>query len=150
VALLEVWKTFEEQHGSSDDVAKVEKMKPIISKRRRVDQENGQMVEGNFLDNISIPLLLMNSSFQNMSSFSPTMKRRVTLPHSSFYKPHTHGKKHRRKRKRKPCQHLQNVPASLRMMEPQEHMTKKKVLETSRNSIIDNIFLLYSHYTSAM
>ncbi len=46
VALLEVWKTFEEQHGTLDDVAKVEAMKPIISKRRRVDQENGQMVEG--------------------------------------------------------------------------------------------------------
>lgn len=49
VALLEVWKTFEDQHGSPDDAAKVEAMKPIISKRRRVDQENGQMVEGDFL-----------------------------------------------------------------------------------------------------
>ncbi len=46
MALLEVWKTFEEQHGTADDVTKVEAMKPIISKRRRVDQENGQMVEG--------------------------------------------------------------------------------------------------------
>jgi len=46
VALLEVWKTFEEKHGTPDGVAKVEAMKPIISKRRRVDQENGQMVEG--------------------------------------------------------------------------------------------------------
>ncbi|KAF9530816.1 hypothetical protein CPB83DRAFT_850367 [Crepidotus variabilis] len=45
VALLEVWKTFEEQSGTPEDVAKVEGMKPIISKRRRVDQENGQMVE---------------------------------------------------------------------------------------------------------
>jgi len=48
VALLEVWKTFEEQHGTVDDVTTVEAMKPIISKRRRVDQENGQMVEGKF------------------------------------------------------------------------------------------------------
>ena len=46
MALLEVWKTFEEKHGTPDGVAKVEAMKPIISKRRRVDQENGQMVEG--------------------------------------------------------------------------------------------------------
>jgi hypothetical protein len=55
VALLEVWKTFEGQHATSADVARVEAMKPIISKRRRVDQENGQMVEGNFFDNVSIP-----------------------------------------------------------------------------------------------
>lgn len=60
VAVLEVWRTFEEQHGTSDDVARVEAMKPIISKRRRVDQENGQMVEGNTCV-ISIPLLLMDS-----------------------------------------------------------------------------------------
>jgi hypothetical protein len=147
VALLEVWKTFEEQHGSSDDVAKVEQMKPIISKRRRVDQENGQMVEGNFLDDISIPLLLMNPSFQNMSSCSQMTKRRITLPHSSFYKPHTHGKRRRRKRKRRPCRYLQNEFQGMRMvMEPREHMTKKKVLETSCNSIIDIIFFLYSHY----
>ena len=46
VALLEVWKTFEAQHSNSDDIAKVEGMKPIISKRRREDHENGQMVEG--------------------------------------------------------------------------------------------------------
>ena len=32
VALLEVWKTFEEKHGTLDSVAKVEAMKPIISK----------------------------------------------------------------------------------------------------------------------
>jgi crooked neck len=57
-----VWKTFEEQHGTSDDAAKVDAMKPIISKRRRVDQENGQMVEGEFFDDIFIPLVLMNPS----------------------------------------------------------------------------------------
>ncbi|KAJ7510024.1 pre-mRNA-splicing factor CLF1 [Mycena galericulata] len=45
VALLEVWKTFEESHGSSDQVAKVEGMKPIVSKRRHVDTETGQTVE---------------------------------------------------------------------------------------------------------
>ena len=46
VALLEVWKAFEAQHGNPDDIAKVEGMKPIISKRRREDHMNGQMVEG--------------------------------------------------------------------------------------------------------
>ncbi|KAF7338170.1 Pre-mRNA splicing factor [Mycena venus] len=45
VALLEVWKTFEESHGSAEDVAKVHGMMPIVSKRRHVDQETGQTVE---------------------------------------------------------------------------------------------------------
>ncbi|KAJ7449957.1 pre-mRNA-splicing factor CLF1 [Mycena latifolia] len=45
VALLEVWKTFEESHGSADDVAKVHGMMPIVSKRRHVDTETGQTVE---------------------------------------------------------------------------------------------------------
>ncbi|KAF5357117.1 hypothetical protein D9756_006795 [Leucocoprinus leucothites] len=45
VALLETWKSFEEAHGSPDDVAKVQAMMPIVSKRRHVDQETGQTVE---------------------------------------------------------------------------------------------------------
>lgn len=45
VALLEVWKTFEAGHGSAQDVAKVEGMMPIVSKKRHVDQETGQTVE---------------------------------------------------------------------------------------------------------
>ncbi|KAJ6623458.1 hypothetical protein B0H10DRAFT_2162458 [Mycena sp. CBHHK59/15] len=45
VALLEVWKTFEEANGSTDDVAKVQGMMPIVSKRRHVDKETGQTVE---------------------------------------------------------------------------------------------------------
>ncbi|KAF7305051.1 Pre-mRNA splicing factor [Mycena kentingensis (nom. inval.)] len=45
VALLEVWKTFEENNGSADDVAKVQGMMPIVSKRRHVDPETGQTVE---------------------------------------------------------------------------------------------------------
>ncbi|KIK68727.1 hypothetical protein GYMLUDRAFT_190062 [Collybiopsis luxurians FD-317 M1] len=45
VALLEVWKTFESTHGTADDVAKVNGMMPIVSKKRHVDQETGQMVE---------------------------------------------------------------------------------------------------------
>ncbi|KAJ6597040.1 pre-mRNA-splicing factor CLF1 [Mycena vulgaris] len=45
VALLEVWKTFEQSNGSPDDVAKVQGMMPIVSKRRHVDTETGQTVE---------------------------------------------------------------------------------------------------------
>lgn len=55
VALLNVWKTYEENHGSADDVAKVQAMMPIVSKRRVVDQDTGQTVEGTLL--ISITLL---------------------------------------------------------------------------------------------
>ncbi|KAL1746763.1 hypothetical protein HDZ31DRAFT_33503 [Schizophyllum fasciatum] len=45
VALLEVWKTFEETHGTEEDIKKVQGMMPIVSKRRQVDQETGQTVE---------------------------------------------------------------------------------------------------------
>jgi len=45
VALLEVWKTFEQTSGSPEDVKKVEGMMPIVTKKRHVDQETGQMVE---------------------------------------------------------------------------------------------------------
>ncbi|VDB87076.1 unnamed protein product [Peniophora sp. CBMAI 1063] len=45
VALLQVWKNFEEEHGTPDDVKKVEVMMPIQGKRRYVDEETGQLVE---------------------------------------------------------------------------------------------------------
>jgi len=45
VALLEIWKTFEQTHGSADDVAKVQGMMPVRGKKRHVDPETGQMVE---------------------------------------------------------------------------------------------------------
>ncbi|KAF9555447.1 pre-mRNA-splicing factor CLF1 [Agrocybe pediades] len=45
VALLEVWKTFEQNHGTEEDQKKVEGMMPIVTKKRHVDQETGQMVE---------------------------------------------------------------------------------------------------------
>ncbi|KAF5348432.1 hypothetical protein D9757_012794 [Collybiopsis confluens] len=45
VALLEVWKSFESTHGTPEDLTKVERMMPIVSKKRHVDQETGQMVE---------------------------------------------------------------------------------------------------------
>jgi hypothetical protein len=46
VALLQVWKSFEEQRGTADDIAKVEGMMPVQGKRRYVDEETGQLVEG--------------------------------------------------------------------------------------------------------
>lgn len=49
VALLQVWKSFEEQHGSAGDIAEVEGMMPVQSKRRHVDEETGQLVEGLYL-----------------------------------------------------------------------------------------------------
>ncbi|KAI0299396.1 TPR-like protein [Multifurca ochricompacta] len=45
VALLQVWKSFEEQRGTGDDVAKVEGMMPVQGKRRHIDEETGQIVE---------------------------------------------------------------------------------------------------------
>jgi len=45
VALLQVWKSFEEQRGTADDIAKVEGMMPVQGKRRYVDEETGQLVE---------------------------------------------------------------------------------------------------------
>jgi crooked neck len=46
--MLQVWKSFEEQRGTADDVAKVEGMMPVQGKRRYVDEETGQLVEGMF------------------------------------------------------------------------------------------------------
>ncbi|KAF5368924.1 hypothetical protein D9758_002968 [Tetrapyrgos nigripes] len=45
VALLEVWKTFEENQGSEEGVKKVQNMMPVVSKKRHVDEETGQTVE---------------------------------------------------------------------------------------------------------
>ncbi|KAF8480000.1 pre-mRNA-splicing factor CLF1 [Russula ochroleuca] len=45
VALLQVWKSFEEQRGTADDIAKVDGMMPVQGKRRYVDEETGQLVE---------------------------------------------------------------------------------------------------------
>jgi crooked neck len=42
---LQVWKSFEEQRGTADDIAKVDGMMPVQGKRRYVDEETGQLVE---------------------------------------------------------------------------------------------------------
>ncbi|KAI0342562.1 protein prenylyltransferase [Trametopsis cervina] len=44
VVLLESWKVFEEANGTEDDVARVQNMFPIVSRKRKVD-ESGQAVE---------------------------------------------------------------------------------------------------------
>jgi crooked neck len=46
VALLEVWKTFEQNYGTEDTVAKVQAMMPFAAKKQIVDPETGQAVEG--------------------------------------------------------------------------------------------------------
>ena len=45
VALLEVWKTFEQNYGSEETVAKVQAMMPFPAKKQIEDPETGQMVE---------------------------------------------------------------------------------------------------------
>ncbi|KAH9996339.1 pre-mRNA-splicing factor CLF1 [Russula vinacea] len=45
VALLQVWKSFEEQRGTADDIANVDGLMPVQGKRRYVDEETGQLVE---------------------------------------------------------------------------------------------------------
>jgi crooked neck len=43
---LKIWKAFEQTRGTEEDVAKVEGMMPIVGKRRHVDHETGEAVEG--------------------------------------------------------------------------------------------------------
>ncbi|KAK7462748.1 NineTeen Complex (NTC) component [Stygiomarasmius scandens] len=45
VALLEVWKSFEENQDNEEGVKKVQNMMPVVSKKRHVDEETGQTVE---------------------------------------------------------------------------------------------------------
>ncbi|KAI0082559.1 TPR-like protein [Panus rudis PR-1116 ss-1] len=45
VALLNVWKSFEEKNGTQAEIDKVQKMFPIVSRKRHVDEETGQAVE---------------------------------------------------------------------------------------------------------
>ena len=45
VAILEVWKTFEEKHGTPADIAKVQEMFPIVSLKRVYDPETDTHVE---------------------------------------------------------------------------------------------------------
>ena len=45
VAVLEVWKSFEEKHGTPQDLAKVQEMFPIVSLKRVYDPETDTHVE---------------------------------------------------------------------------------------------------------
>ena len=45
-ALLQVWKAFEENNGTSDDVARVERMMPVVGRRRNADQTLDHEAEG--------------------------------------------------------------------------------------------------------
>ncbi|KAL0579010.1 NineTeen Complex (NTC) component [Marasmius crinis-equi] len=88
VALLEVWKTFEEENGTPDDVQKVQGMMPVVSKRRKVDQETGQTVEDwdlVFADDeresnpTSFKFLQMAHAWKNAQKGGPTSKPSDTL-----------------------------------------------------------------------
>lgn len=61
MALLESWKAFEETNGTPDDVDKVQKMFPIVSKKRRVD-ETGQVVEGKSTE------IILSETFTNAAA----------------------------------------------------------------------------------
>lgn len=54
MALLQVWKNFEEQRGTPEDVERVQGMMPVQGKRRYVDEETGQLVEGMCLHVVSL------------------------------------------------------------------------------------------------
>ena len=49
IALLQVWKSSEGQHGSADDIVEVEDMIPVQGKLRYDDEETGQLLEGMYL-----------------------------------------------------------------------------------------------------
>lgn len=97
VALLEVWKTFEEKNGSHEDITKVEGMFPIVSRKKNFDEETGQEVEGEpDLTIVHDPHLLTTTVTQNGIWSSPTTNANPIPPPSSSFKWRTPG--HRRGR----------------------------------------------------
>ena len=97
VALLQVWKSFEEQHGMAEDIAKVEGMMPVQGKRRYVDEETGQLVEGMRLDSRRFMLREESNTYQpatrqiTTTSLQTTSARQTRL-HSSSFKWRMHGR----------------------------------------------------------
>jgi hypothetical protein len=68
---LEVWKTCEESHGSPGEMKKVEGLMPIVSKRRVVDQETGQTVEGMCI----FPPFYCNAHYRSSIRLGPGVRR---------------------------------------------------------------------------
>ena len=77
-------------------------MFPIVSKKRRVDEETGQVVEGKTL-NCCIDPYSNTFSFQIGTWYSRTMSGNRTRPHSNSCKWPTHGPKPRSQVR--PCNH---------------------------------------------
>ena len=91
VALLQVWKNFEEKRGTSEDVARVQGMMPIQGKRRYVDEETGQLVEG--ASEVSSHEHNLDTHVAQITiTFSPTTSARPTRPPSSSSKMRTPGR----------------------------------------------------------
>ncbi|KAG5635885.1 hypothetical protein H0H81_009766 [Sphagnurus paluster] len=81
LALLTVWKTFEEVQGSPEGLKRVEAMMPIVAKKRKTDIENDQEVEDwgyIFPDDereanpTSFKFLQMAHAWKNMQVQNPT------------------------------------------------------------------------------
>ena len=93
-------KTCEQNNGSPEDVKKVEGMMPIVTKKRHVDQETGQMVEGlSALFTCSLlflTLLLCSSFFQTGTLYLQTTSANRILRLSSSCKWHIRGSRPRR------------------------------------------------------
>jgi hypothetical protein len=92
--LLQVWKSFEEQRGTADDIAKVEGMMPVQGKRRYVDEETGQLVEGThfFSRSEGRPKLNSPAVWQITTTFLQMTSARRTRPLSSSSKWRMHGR----------------------------------------------------------
>jgi hypothetical protein len=86
-----VWKSFEEQRGTADDIAKVEGMMPVQGKRRYVDEETGQLVEGTH-SHSSRPKLNSPAVWQITTTFLQMTSERPTRPLSSSFKWPMHGR----------------------------------------------------------
>jgi hypothetical protein len=91
--LLEAWKKFEQDHGTEDDVAKVQGMMPIFGRKEHVDQETGQVVQGKHPQPYPISdHFLVFAPVQTGNLFSLMMNARQTQHLSSFCRWPTLGK----------------------------------------------------------
>jgi crooked neck len=91
-ALLKVWEDFEQKRGSPVDIAKVQAMMPVTTKRRRINKETGIMEEGFCVLLQSCFFMHNGSQSQSMNGFSLTMNEKRTRRHSSFCKWHMRGR----------------------------------------------------------
>ena len=77
-----MWKTFEENNGTPEDVARVEGMMPIIGKKRNVDQGLDNDVEGLHLSPVMAACL--NQSTSDREYVFPDDERESTTTSFKF------------------------------------------------------------------